>query len=89
MGKKTGPKPGRPLLLPPGSRVGKVIRRLRLRYRNPYNEKRCGLSQGQLSKKAGVGEHVVHLYEAGKAEPWKNLEKVLGALGYRLEIMPK
>jgi len=86
-GKKRGPKIGS-RQLPPPTVMGRVLRDLRMEHNNPFGDlPRAGISQRELARKAGVGMHIVHLYESGKTEPWKNLEKVLAVLGYELEIV--
>lgn len=73
----------------PGSEMGAILRELRTDYKNPRRKKRCGISQIALAQKAGVGTNLVHYYESGALTPWVNLELILGALGYELEIVKK
>lgn len=52
--------------------------------------RRAGLTQRQLSEKAGISQETIARIERGRVDPRvQTLDRLLGACGYGLESMPR
>jgi len=51
---------------------------------------RAGVNQAEMARRAGVPRSVVCAYEHGRRQPGADmLERLLAAVGYRLELAPR
>lgn len=60
--------------------IGKILREIR---------EEQGLPLKTVAIDAGCTERSVGAYERGESAPWSTLERILGALGYDLEIVKR
>jgi len=58
--------------------IGEIIRDIR---------KEKGLTQSELADLAKTSVNTVRSYELDKITPWRNLQNILEAMGYEIEIM--
>jgi len=58
--------------------IGEIIRDIR---------KEKGLTQSELADLAKTSVNTVRSYELDKITPWRNLQNIIEAMGYEIEIM--